>query len=82
MLWKNKKRHRLKAVGAQSLKPVKLLATSKRTRRLPTLLAQQCWEILRPFARSLSPAVTSTVFFIWQRGDRPSRPRVARVSLT
>ena len=23
------------------------------TQRLPTLLAQQCWELLRPFARSL-----------------------------
>ena len=53
MLWKNKKRHRLKAVVAQSLKPVKLLATCKWTRRLPTLLTQQCWEILRFLARSL-----------------------------
>ena len=25
-----------------------------RTQQLPTLLAQQCWELLRPFARSLS----------------------------
>ena len=24
-----------------------------RTQQLPTLLAQQCWELLRPFARSL-----------------------------
>ena len=26
-----------------------------RTQRLPTLLRQQCWELLRPFARSLKP---------------------------
>ena len=26
----------------------------RRTQQLPTLLAQQCWELLRPFARSLS----------------------------
>ena len=32
-------------VVAQSLKPVKLLAPCKRT--------QYCWELLRPFARSL-----------------------------
>ena len=25
-----------------------------RTQQLPTLLAQQCWELLRPFARSLN----------------------------
>jgi len=25
-----------------------------RTKQLPTLLAQQCWELLRPFARSLT----------------------------
>ena len=24
-----------------------------RTQQLPTLLAEQCWELLRPFARSL-----------------------------
>ena len=24
-----------------------------RTQQLPTLLGQQCWELLRPFARSL-----------------------------
>ena len=27
---------------------------STRTQQLPTLLAQQCWELLRPFARSLT----------------------------
>ena len=26
-----------------------------RTQQLPTLLAQQCWELLRPFTRSLRP---------------------------
>ena len=26
-----------------------------RTQQLPTLLAQQCWELLQPFARSLTP---------------------------
>ena len=25
----------------------------RRTQQLPTLLAQQCWELLRPFVRSL-----------------------------
>ena len=29
-----------------------------RTQQLPTLLAQQCWELLRPFARSLRFAFT------------------------
>ena len=37
----------LRAV-AQSLKPVKLFS-----QQLPTLLAQQSWELLRRFARSL-----------------------------
>ena len=32
-----------------------------RTQQLPTLLAQQCWELLRPFACSL----ISTVFRCW-----------------
>ena len=35
-------------VVAQSLKPVKLCR-----QQLPTLLAQRCWELLRPFQRSL-----------------------------
>ena len=38
--------HTLLHVVAQNLKPVKLLATCKRTRQLPTLLGQQCWELL------------------------------------
>ena len=29
------------------------------TDRLPTLLAQQCWELLRPFARSLKVLIQS-----------------------
>ena len=36
-------------VVAQSLKPVILLAPSKRT--------QHCWELLRPFAGSLTPSL-------------------------
>ena len=42
-------------VVAQSLKPVKRLATCKRTQQLLTLFvgpSQQCWELLRPFACS------------------------------
>ena len=42
----------LLGVAAQSLKPVKLLATCKRTQQLPTLLGQPCSELLRPFSRS------------------------------
>ena len=37
-------------VVAQSLKPIGLLATCKRTQQLPTSLGQKCWELLRPFA--------------------------------
>ena len=44
----------LSGVVAQSLKPVKRLAPYKWTYQLPTLLGQQCWELLRSFARSLS----------------------------
>ena len=33
-----------------------------RTQQLPTLLAQQCWELLRPFERSL------TLFFFFRAG--------------
>ena len=40
-------------VVAQCLIPVKRLATCKRTQQLPTWLGQQCWELLRPFARTL-----------------------------
>ena len=31
------------------------LSYVQRTQQLPTLLAQQCWELLRPFARSFNP---------------------------
>ena len=41
-------------VVEQSLKPVKLLATCKRTQQLPSLLGQPYWELLRPFAQSLT----------------------------
>ena len=39
-------------VVVQSLKLVKILATQKPMQQFPTLLGQQCWELLRPFARS------------------------------
>ena len=42
----------LLGVIAQSLKPVKRLATCKRAQKLPTLSGQQCRELLGPFARS------------------------------
>ena len=32
-----------------------------RTQQLPTLLAQQCWELLRPFARSLRDEILKDV---------------------
>ena len=44
----------LLGVVAQSLKPVKRLAPYKWTYQLPTLLGQQCWELLRSFVRSLT----------------------------
>ena len=44
----------LLGVVAQSLKLVKLLATSKRTQHLPEVWGQQCWELSHPFARSFS----------------------------
>ena len=40
-------RCKLLGVVAQSLKP------DKRAQQLPPLLGQQCWELLRPFARNL-----------------------------
>ena len=42
----------LLGVVAQSLKRVKLLAAFKQTQQIPTLLGQQCWELLSPFVRS------------------------------
>ena len=44
----------LLGVIAQSLKPVKRSTTCKRVQQVPTLSGQQFWELLRPFARSLS----------------------------
>ena len=41
-------------VVAQSLKPVKRSTTCKRAQQVPALSGQQFWELLRPFARSLS----------------------------
>ena len=38
----------------KSVKPFKLLLLCQRTQQLPTLLGQQCCELLRSFARSLS----------------------------
>ena len=42
-------------VGATMLEVVASVCTplSTRMQQFPTLLAQQCWELLRPFARSL-----------------------------
>ena len=45
----------LLGVVTQSLKPVKLSTTCKRTQQVRTLSGQQSWELLRPFARSLIP---------------------------
>ena len=33
---------------------IRLHTTANRKQQVPTLLAQQCWELSRPFARSLS----------------------------
>ena len=57
-------------VVSQSLKPIKRLAACKRTQQLPTLLAQQCWELLRLFAHSFTSKVRSyeresTFFFFF-----------------
>ena len=49
-----------------------------RTQQLPTLLAQQCWELLRPFARSLTfcggrEPKTTTLFFFSQTSIQSSK---------
>ena len=44
---KKKKKRRLTFVGPDFT----CKAMWKRTQQLPTLLGQQCWELLRPFAR-------------------------------
>ena len=43
----------LLGVVARSSKPVKRLARRKQTQQLPRVLGQQCWGLLRPFARRL-----------------------------
>ena len=49
-----------------------------RTQQLPTLLAQQCWDLLRPFARSLTfcggrEPKTTTLFFFSQTSIQSSK---------
>ena len=44
----------LLGVIAQSLKPVKPSTSYKQAQQVPNLSDQQFWELLRPFARSLS----------------------------
>ena len=51
-------------------------ATCKRTQQLPTLLAQQCWE-LRPFARSWHVWPVSN--FAQQLRSQPHATRSSRV---
>ena len=68
--------HTLLRVVAQSLKPVKRLAPCKRT--------QHCWELLRPFARSLTlytqcQIPRETVSFVFPR--KHLFPPLAAVSL-
>ena len=41
-----------------------LAVVCKRTQQPPTLLAQQCWELLRPFARSLRVITVIEMYFI------------------
>ena len=58
----------LLGVVVQSLKPVKLLAKCKRTQQRPTLLGQQWWELLHPFARSFDSvglSLTTSGFFLF-----------------
>ena len=43
----------LLGVVAQKFKTVKLFGKCKRTQQVLKLLAQKCWELLRPFARSV-----------------------------
>ena len=47
---------------APSLKLVKLLATCKLAHQLSTLLGQQSWELLRPFASGLRSRIRTTNF--------------------
>ena len=42
---------------------IRLYTTAKTQQQLSTLLAQQCWELLRPFARSLRGKVNASAEF-------------------
>ena len=55
-------------VVAQSLKPVKLFS-----QQLPTLLAQQCWKLLRPFARGLTAQLKEVVFSHLRYGKKGNK---------
>ena len=56
--------HVVRSCQCANLKPVKLLATGKRTQQLLTLLGQQCWKFLRPLARSfMALSFVQIVFF-------------------
>ena len=57
----------LLGVVAQSLKQVKLLAAFKQTQQIPTLLGQQCWELLCPFALGFSLSQARLLFVFLQR---------------
>ena len=67
-----------------------LAVVCKRTQQPPTLLAQQCWELLRPFARSLKeheaeiffPPITSIYWlFSLQRYLLQFRPLITTDTL-
>ena len=62
----------------KSFKSVKLLSKCKRTQQLLKLLAQKCWELLRPFVRSLkylgsSKYVHRGVARFWKEGGGGGR---------
>ena len=63
----------LLGVIAQSLKPVKLSATCKRTQQLPALLGQQYWKLLKEAShRSYSRNFSSCEMRAWKK-SRPVR---------
>ena len=52
------------------------------TQQLPTLLAQQCWELLRPFARSLSNAnLVASRHIKREKGSPPVDVRLSQTLL-
>ena len=65
----------LLGVVAQKFKTVKLFGKCKRTQQLLKLLAQKCWELLRPFARSVKYLGSSKYV---RRGVARILERVAR----